>query len=190
MLCYSRILALVFSPRLLFCPSLVAQEDSGWRISPEKISIQPGADRRLQLLDDSAQELHDAAWSVSDPDLAEIEEVGGRAVVHAKAVGTVRVSATLGQQTRFRDIKIWPKSESMPAGTTKWGIHPIGGEIGDLPAVPTVEGITEMVLEQTANGSTYLRGNEDDGIQAWTWLMPEKTSDVASLWRLVRWRID
>jgi len=42
------------------CSRLVAQEDSGWRISPEKINVQARADRRLQLLDDSAQELRDA----------------------------------------------------------------------------------------------------------------------------------
>lgn len=160
------------------CSRLAAQEDSGWRISPEKINVQAGTDRRLQLLDDSAQELHDAAWSVSDPELAEIQELDGRVVVHTKAVGTVRVSATLRQQTRFRDIKIWPESEPMPVGTTNWGIHPIGREIRDLPAVPTVGGPTELALEETASGSTYLRGNEEDGIQAWTWLMPEKTSDV------------
>lgn len=169
---------LVFCSTVLFQPRLAAQEESGWRISPEKINIQVGTDRRLQLLDDSGQELDDAVWSVSDPELAEIHGVDGRAVVHAKAVGTVRVSATTGQQTRFRDIKIWPETEPMPVGTTKWGIHPIGREIRDLPAVPTIGGVTEMALEQTADGSTYLRGNDDDGIQVWTWLMPEKTSDV------------
>lgn len=157
---------------------LVAQEDSGWRISPEKINVQVGVDRRLQLLDDSAQELHDAVWSVSDPDLAEIQGIDGRVVVHTKAVGTVRVSATLGQQTRFRDIKIWPESEPLPTGTTNWGIHPIGREIRDLAAVPTVGGPTQFALEETARGSVYLRANEEDGIQTWTWLMPEKTSDV------------
>ena len=35
----------------------------------EKINIQVDEDRRLQLLDDSAQELHDAVWSVSDRSL-------------------------------------------------------------------------------------------------------------------------
>ena len=66
----------------------------------------------------------------------------------------------------------------MPVGTTNGEFIRFGREIGDLPAVPTVGGITEMAFEQTASGSTYLRGNEDDGIQAWSWLMPEKTSDV------------
>ena len=157
---------------------LSAQEDVGWRISPEKINVQAGEDRRLQLLDDSAQELHDAVWTVSDSELAEVQEIDGRAVVHTKGVGTVRISATLGQQTRSREFTIWPNSERLPVGTTNWGIRPIGKEIADLPAVPTVGGITELALEQTAAGITYLRGNEEDGIQAWTWQMPEKTPDV------------
>jgi outer membrane protein assembly factor BamB len=178
MSCWVRIIVLAVGFALVFSSGLFAQEDSGWRISPEKINVQAGTDRRLQLLDDSAQELHDAAWSVSDPELADIQEIDGRMVVHSKAVGTVRVSATLGQQTRFRDIKIWPASEPMPVGTTNWGIHPIGREIRDLPAVPTGDGPTELALEETPSGSTYLRGNEEDGIQAWTWLMPDKTSDV------------
>jgi outer membrane protein assembly factor BamB len=33
-------------------------------------------------------------------------------------------------------------------------------------------------LEQTASGSTYLRAVRNDGIQVWTWLMPENTHDV------------
>jgi len=33
-------------------------------------------------------------------------------------------------------------------------------------------------LEQTAHGSTYLRAVADDGIQVWTWLLPENTHDV------------
>ena len=155
-----------------------AQDNSGWRISPEKINIQVGQDRRLQLLDGLAQELHDGVWSIDDSTLAELQEDNGRAVVHAKAVGTVRVSATLGQQTRFTEIKIWPETEPLPPGTTNWAVNPIGREIGDLPAFPTGDGPHLYSLEQTANGSSYLRAGDEDGIQVWTWLMPEKTLDV------------
>jgi outer membrane protein assembly factor BamB len=178
MLRCQRIIVLIAGLTAVSCCRVVAQDDRGWRISPEKINVQVGIDRRLQLLDDSAQELHDAVWSVSDSDLAEIREIDGRVVVHTKAVGTVRISATLGHETRFRDIKIWTETRPMPVGTANWGIHPIGREIRDLPAVPTADGPTELALEEPASGNTYLRGNEVDGIQAWTWLMPEKTSDV------------
>ncbi len=55
---------------------LSAQEatEAGWRISPNRINIQMGADRPLQLLDDNAQELHGAQWSVDNPDLADLQE--------------------------------------------------------------------------------------------------------------------
>jgi len=159
-------------------PSL-AQEDTGWRISPEKVNIQMGSDRPLQLLDDSAQELHGAVWTVNNPNLAEIREEEGLAVLHSKGVGTVVVSATLGQETRTREIKIWSALRPLPLGTTNWGLHPIGREVGDLPAVPTPDGPEIYSLEQTEKGDTYLRADRHDGIQVWTWKMPEQTHDVA-----------
>jgi outer membrane protein assembly factor BamB len=166
------ILIAVFSSRL------AAQEEKDWRISPEKINVQLGADRQLQILDDSAQELHDAVWAVNNTDLAEIEVLDGRVVIHTKAVGTVQVSATLGHETRFRDIKIWPATGSLPPGTSNWAINPVGREIADLAAVPTENGPNVLSLEETPSGNVYLRGDNEDGIQVWTWLMPEKTSDV------------
>jgi outer membrane protein assembly factor BamB len=158
---------------------LYAHEDSRWRISPEKINIQVGESRRLQPLDDQAQELSGAKWSVDDPDLADIEEEDGHAVLHAKAVGTVRVRAALGKEIRLREIRIWPALESLPAGATKWSLHDIGRTIGKvIPSVPTDAGRHEFFLQQTATGSTYLRTVDEDGIQVWAWRMPEITHDV------------
>ena len=163
-----------------FSIALSAQEtaDAGWRISPNRINIHMGADRPLQLLDDNAQELHGAQWTVDNPDLADLKEEDGLMTLHAKAVGTVRVSATLNGEMRFRDIKIWSALRAIPPGNSNWGLDPIGREVGDLPAVPTPDGPSVYSLEQTASGDTYLRADQDNGIQAWTWLMPEKTHDV------------
>jgi len=154
------------------------QGDARWRISPEKLNVQIAQDRILQALDDSAQELRGVEWAVDDPKLAEIREVGGRAVVHPKATGTLRVSATLGREIRFREIKIWSADQPMPLGTTTWGTHGLGRDLGDIPAVPTDDGPNMYSLEQNPNGDTYLRALGDDGIQIWAWLMPEKTHDV------------
>src|ERR1035438_5229091 len=162
----------------MFSFRLAGQEESGWRISQKNINIQAGDDRLLQLLDESAQEIHGAEWSVDDSAVADVREENGRAVVHAKAPGTVRIRATLHGEKRFREIKIWPQDQPMPMGTTTWGTHPIGREIGDISAVPTPDGPSIFSLEQTANGKTYLRGVRDDGIQIWNWLMPETTRDV------------
>ncbi len=158
---------------------LSAQEDSGWRISPEKINIQVGESRRLQVLDDQAQALQGAIWSVDDLDLADLQEEDGRVVLHAKSAGTVRVSAALGEQTRQREIRIWPALQPLPPGTTHWSVHDIGRSIGRvIPSVPTEAGEREFFLQQTAGGSTYLRTLDEDGIQVWAWLMPENTHDV------------
>lgn len=174
-----------FRPTALFCfliafcaTTALAQDDPGWRISPFKINIQLGTERDLQLLDDNAQEIHGAQWGLDRPDLAEIREENGLAIVHPKAIGTVRVSATLGEQTRFRDITIWSPVRPLPQGTTNWGMQPIGREIRDLPAVPTYDGPKLYSLEQTPLGETYLRAVRDDGIQVWTWLVPEHIQDV------------
>src|ERR1035441_10615063 len=93
--------------------------------------IQLGNDRALQLLDDSAQELKGATWSIDNPDLAEIRVEDGLTVVHPTAVGTVVVTATLGEETRTREVKIWSALRPLPPGATNWGLHPIGREIGD-----------------------------------------------------------
>ena len=160
-------------------PSLVqAQEDHGWRISPERVNIHAGDDRPLQLLDDNAQELHGAKWSVNDPALAEIGEVDGYTVLHAKAPGAVIVSAGLEGEIRSSDVIIWPTETKTPPGTTNWSMRPIGREIGDLASLPTLEGLNLFSLEQTPGDRTYLRAVREDGIQVWSWLMPETIRDV------------
>jgi outer membrane protein assembly factor BamB len=152
------------------------EEDLGWRISPQHINVISGEDRPLQLLDDSAQELQGAIWEVDNPALAEIEQDGDRVVVHAKAPGIVRVSASRGREVRFREIRIW---DEIPHGTSTWGMIPIGKEFGDIPAVPTPFGGPNLYsLEQTPNGDTYLRATTENGIQLWAWLMPEKQPNV------------
>jgi outer membrane protein assembly factor BamB len=157
----------------------VGPEDSGWRIEPEKINIQMGEDRFLQLLDDSAQELHGAMWSVDNPDLATILEEDGRVVVHATGVGTVLVSASWGGEMRSRKIKIWSALRPIPVGTNRWSTHDFRGRnIGDLPAVPTADGPNMYSLEELPSGHIYLRAIRDDGIQVWTWLLPEAVHNV------------
>ncbi len=158
--------------------SIPEQQDSRWRISPEKINIQMGEDRILQALDDDAQELHGGSWAVNNPDLADIREEGGHVVLHPKAIGTVIVTATIGEETRSRQIKVWSALRRLPLGTTNWSLHPIGREIGDIPAVPTADGPMVYSLEQTAAGKTYLRADAEGGVQVWVWQMPEDTHDV------------
>ena len=173
-----RTLLLVFNLVVFFGLATAAQEDSRWRISPNRINIQVGEDCRLQLLDDSVHELFGAMWSVDDPEKADIRDEDGRAVLHAKTPGTLKVSASFGSKMRFREIKIWPADQPIPPGTTSWGTDPVGRQIGDLPAAPRPDGPQAYSLEQTTSGRTYLRALGDDGIQVWAWLMPEGTHDV------------
>ena len=172
--------ALLFAigPMALLSGASSGQDLAGWRISPEKINLQAGDTRCLQILDDHAHELHGALWSIDQSGLAEVREEDGRATVYTKAAGTIRVSASLNGVTRTAEIRIWPADQPLPNGTTTWGMHPIGREVGDLPAVPGPGPVSTFSLEQTAEGSTYLRGVTDEGIQEWAWLMPEKARNV------------
>lgn len=173
---WKRVAVFAFILALGLSRPLSAQRDTDWRISPARINITLGEARRLQILDDSARQLNDATWSVDDSSVVVLERTQTGAIVHALSAGVVRVSATIGHETRYADIRIWPGD--LPAGTTKWGIDPIGKELGDISAVPNSQSIDEYALEQTRFGDTYLRANEEDGIQAWTWQLPDDTADV------------
>jgi hypothetical protein len=175
--CAPRLVVVLTFTGLAWSP-LIAQEDSGWRISPEKINVAAGEDRRLQLLDDSAQEIRGAEWSVDQPQLADLAEEDGREIIHTKAAGLLTVTATVNFEKRTREIRIWPVDQPLPAGTTHWGSHSLGRDLGDIAAVPTAGGVNLFSLEETLGGDTYLRGYADDGIQEWAWLLPEKNHEV------------
>lgn len=155
-----------------------AFQSTRWRIAPERINITLGDERTLQVLDDSAQELSGVEWSVNDPTLAMVSEQGGRFILRATKPGTVRVTAVLKGEQQYLDIPIWANRSFIPAGSTNWGMHPIGRELGDIAAVPTESGPNMLSLEQTPKGDTYLRGTREDGIQIWAWHLPEDTRDV------------
>ncbi len=173
------ILCLVIATSLSLWGQTEEKEDSDWRVEPEKINIQVGDDRALQLLDDSAQELNDATWSIDNPDLATIEDQDGHKVLHAIEVGTVVVSAVWHGETRTRQIRIWSSVRPLPTGTNKWSTHDYRGRnIGDIPAVPTEDGPNMYSVEEFPSGSTYVRAIREDGIQVWTWLLPDRTHNV------------
>jgi outer membrane protein assembly factor BamB len=154
------------------------QPQRDWRISPERINISVEEDRPLQALDVDAQELSGVKWFIDNSALADLEEDGNRTILHAKAPGTVRVTAMHDGTSRFEAVVIWPLDQQIPPGKTHWGMHPIGRELGDISAVPTPEGPNTFSLEQTPGGRTYLRAVADGGIQIWNWLLPETTHDV------------
>ncbi len=153
-------------------------QDVGWFISPTNLNIEQGNDRILQLLDYSARELQGAQWSINDPNLADISEENGRLILHSKNPGTVIVTAVLRGEKRTRNVVIWPANQPRPPGTVTWAGRSIGREIGDIPAVPAPGGPNMLTLEQTPGGETYLRGVAEDGIQIWSWHLPEKAKDV------------
>lgn len=163
-------------PLLILAYSTISfSQTYNWQISPQKINIPIGVSQRLQLLDDNAQELRGAEWTVDNPELAVISEDAGYAVLHPKKVGIVRVTAVLNGTMRDEEITIH-SALGLPVGTTKWSTAPIGREIHDLPAAPG-DGPHIYSLEQNVTG-TYLRAFAEDGIQLWRWTLPETGTDV------------
>src|SRR5205809_7613914 len=77
---------LVLTIVIFFTCNLFGQEHTIWHISPNRINIQLGDERTLQLLDDAGQGLHGAGWAVDNPEKADIREENGRAVLHTMAV--------------------------------------------------------------------------------------------------------
>jgi len=129
-----------------------AFQRSDWRIAPERINILVGEERTLQALDDEARELSGVAWSINDPSLAVANEQDGRLSLRATKVGALRVTAALRGEQRFLDVSIWADPSQIPPGSSRWGMHAIGRELGDIAAVPTENGPNMLSLEQTGAG--------------------------------------
>ena len=176
-----RILPTTFLVTIWFCCSFVAvaQDDSGWHISPVQINVRVHESRPLQLLDDSGAELHGGKWYVDNPDAGEIREEDGRVTLWPKAEGTVVVTAALNGELRRREIRIW-RAGSKLGGVVLWSTKPIGREMEDLPAVPTENGPDLFSLEQDSRG-TYVRAFTHEGVQLWLWTSPDGSPDVSFL---------
>jgi hypothetical protein len=63
-------------------------------ITPAAIIVQVGEAQKFRLADDQKRPIRDAAWSVSDPALAEIEADGDAATVVGRTRGKITVTAT------------------------------------------------------------------------------------------------
>ncbi len=164
----------------LLCLPVAAQGREGhdWHISPTQISLLRGETASLEILDNAANALHGAAWHLDNPSLAEItSEQNGDVTLTAKAEGTVRVTATLAGEVRQAEIKIWP-GESLPRGTVKWTIVPLGRNTGMVPAVPTEESDIDIYSVDQDGQHTYIRGFSATGMQRSLIKLPESTSKV------------
>jgi outer membrane protein assembly factor BamB len=155
---------------------VAGQDDVRWHISPVQINTLSGDARPLQLLDDSGHELRGATWVVDNPALAMLTEDDGQTVLHPKGAGTVRVTAMREGEMRTRDITIWPGA-TLPMGTAKWSLKPLGQTLDHMQAAPTENGPDLYLLSQDSS-STYLQGVSADGIQISFWTLPEPARRV------------
>ncbi len=136
------------------------------------VNLQPGEAQPLQLLDAEGKELSSSSWSVDSPELAEIKEEGGHAVLHSKAAGVVRVQAMHEGKVLSEEIRIWDLAPGMFLTGPHWVVPSTGRELGALQSVPTVDGPDLFTLDQTDQGAS-VRGLTNRGIQLWILTLPK-----------------
>jgi hypothetical protein len=100
-------LLLVFLLALAAALPLTAQRNLRWHISPMLINVELGEEQPLQLFDAEGNELSSYSWSVDSPELAEIKEESGHAVLYPKGAGVVHVIAMHEGKAPTEEIKIW-----------------------------------------------------------------------------------
>ncbi len=88
----------------------------------------------------------------------------------------MRVTAVRDGESRTREVTIWPGS-TLPMGTIKWSLKPLGRSLDQLPAAHVGGGPDLFALSQDS-GATYLQGLTEDGIQLSFWTLPEPARKV------------
>jgi hypothetical protein len=168
---------LLFLLALAASLALTAQENSGWHISPLLINVRLGEVQPLQLLDAQGKEARSSSWSVDSPELAEIKEESGHAVLYPKAPGVVHVVALLEGRALTQEITIWKLEPGMWITGVHWAVPSTGRELAVLQAAPTVDGPDLFTLDRNEKG-IYVRALTNRGLQMWMWPLPESADDV------------
>jgi len=144
------------------------------------VNVAIGEEQPLQILDADGNELSSHDWTVDSPELAEIKEESGHAVLHPKAAGFVHVVAMHEAATLTEEISIWGLTPRMFIVGTHWVVPSTGRQLGFVQAAPTLDGGPDLfTLDQTDSGIS-VRGFTNRGLQLWIWSLP-RAAGVAEL---------
>ncbi len=92
--------------------------DSRLNISPVEAAMLIGEERGFSLFDDRGNNMQEkAAWSSSNPSVAEL--TGNSGTIVAKAVGTTTIQARIGGDIAEAKIRVYP-GDKLPPGTIIW----------------------------------------------------------------------
>ena len=122
-------------------------------VVPGMATMHQGERRSMQLVDALGQPLTRAAWLVSNPFIATIEQVDDEIAVHALGPGQVTVTASWGQLTAEAQITV-VRGETLPAGTTRWKVAPRAGftTVDIVYTHPTPDGPDMFAIERETGG--------------------------------------
>jgi hypothetical protein len=119
--------------KLFVCSIVVASLSAAARdpvssvIEPAHAAVVIGQSQAFQLLGRDGREISAANWSVSDPDIADLQVAGAHAILTSKAKG--HVSLRSGDDVQAEIEVVDPEAvEGWPPTHAKWTLQPIDGE--------------------------------------------------------------
>jgi hypothetical protein len=112
------------------CVPIAAQVPSSV-IEPSHASLVVGNSQAFQLLDREGQEIDAGQWSVSDPEIADLENDGAHVILTAKASGHVVLRSADGAEAAV-DVVSEDVPEGWPPAQAHWTLRPIDGEFASV----------------------------------------------------------
>jgi len=147
-------------------------------IQPAQVLLPVGQSQSFQLLGNEGNEESSAGWSLSDPDIADLEIDEGHAMVTGKTPGLVKLLNSSG--TPAAEIHVHDGNPSMPQDS-RWILRAIdgqfahafwasgtwGGSVSD--ADPQEEKHAAYFYEDRGSNSSHVRAIQENGLQVWQW---------------------
>jgi hypothetical protein len=173
--------------RKLFVCSIVvasltaaAQDPVSSVIEPAYAALVVGQSQAFQLLGRDGREISASDWTVSDPDIADLQVDGAHAILTSKAKGQVALRSGGSVQAEI-DLVDPETVEGWPPTHAKWTLQPIDGEFtsvlwatgawgGSAPdADPAAKDDPAYFYEDHGANGSHLRAIAKNGLQVWQW---------------------
>lgn len=160
--------------------SAAAQDPVSSVIEPADAAVVIGQSQAFQLLGRDGREISASNWTVSDPDIADLQVDGAHAILTSKAKGHVVLRSGDGVQAEI-DVVDPEAVEGWPPTHAKWTLQPIDGEFvsvlwatgtwgGSAPdADPATESDPAYFYEDHGASGSHLRAIGKNGLQVWQW---------------------
>ncbi len=171
--------------------SAAAQDPTSSVIEPAHAALVIGQSQTFQLLGRDGQEINAGNWTVSDPDIADLQVDGAHAILTSKAKGHVALRSGDGVQAEIDAVD--PEAvEGWPSTHANWTLQPIDGEFTSVlwatgawggsanDADSATENDPAYFYEDHGASGSHLRAIGKNGLQVWQW-PADKTASALHL---------